>query len=60
MVEPGDPAGVNGGPCISGTADCPCCGLPTMVEDWRVPELCDECVAAGCDTDGSDPLHDDD
>lgn len=41
--------GVNGGPCVSGTADCPCCGYPTMVADWRVPELCPECVAHDCD-----------
>lgn len=44
-----NPAGVNGGPCVSGNANCPCCGYPTMVQDWRIPELCPECVAYECD-----------
>jgi hypothetical protein len=39
MIE----GGINGGPCISGVADCPECGYPVMVNDWRVPELCDDC-----------------
>lgn len=42
--------GINGGPCVSGTANCPCCGYPTMVEDWRIPEMCPECTAEGCDS----------
>lgn len=41
--------GINGGPVVCGTANCPCCGYPTMVEDWRIPELCPECVEYECD-----------
>jgi hypothetical protein len=33
-----------------GVAKCPCCGFPTMVENWTVPELCPECIEFECDT----------
>jgi hypothetical protein len=35
---------------VHANGDCPCCGDPTMVADWRIPELCPECVEYGCDT----------
>lgn len=36
--------------------DCPCCGMPTVVNDMDVPELCSECDDHGCECDGSDPV----
>lgn len=37
------------GPCVSGVANCPCCGHAVMVADWRIPELCAECAVYECD-----------
>ena len=39
----------------SGVADCPCCGDAHMVNDIRIPTLCDACVEADCPrtTDGA-------
>jgi hypothetical protein len=50
--------GINGGPCVSGVANCPCCGYPTMVENWTVPELCPECVEYECDGECAVPMDD--
>lgn len=36
----------------SGVADCPCCGMQTMVEDFTRPELCEDCGDADCDPTG--------
>lgn len=35
----------------SGVANCPCCGNATMVSDFEIPEVCDECKSAECTDD---------
>lgn len=42
----------------SGYTACPCCGYDTVSDDVEKPELCSDCIDAGCDADGESPCCD--
>lgn len=44
----------------SGYTSCPCCGYDTVSSDMDAPELCSDCIEAGCDPeDGDKRCHED-